>query len=401
MIKILPAYRLMPGMYVADLHRPWLRHGFFRNSFLIRDQETIERIIADGIESVSIDTTKGLDEPEPSEWSIPPWEGQSVREYQRSVAPPISLEEERRRAALLLRKLTALVRELMVDAMVGRQVEAEKLAPFIDSMIDSVQRHPDGLLPLARLKSPDAYLQEHAAASAALIIALGVQQKLHKDAIYSLAMGALLQDIGQAKLGDHLVSRPTSLSRDEQQLVRLHVQESLKLLDTLSRVPDAAKHLVLEHHERFDGSGYPFNRSGHEISLGGRMAAIVDTYDAMTSDRPFRLAASPGLVLQDLYAQGGSKLDQGLVHEFVKAVGVYPVGTLVRLESGHLAVVQAQHPSEPTTPLVKVIYNGTHKHYVKPVLADLSLRVGNHYGKIVSIEDFYRWGLQPKGWEPA
>lgn len=401
MLKTLPIEKLLPGMFVADLHRRWMSHSFLRNSFLVKDQVAIDRLIADGIDTVTIDTARGLDLPPPPEWSLAPWEGQPLRNFQRTQPQVISLEEDRRRGALLLRKLVTEVRDLTVDAVIGRKVEAEKLAPYIDRMIDSIQRHPDGLLPLARLKSADGYLQEHAAASAALIIALGVQQKLPKDTIYAQAMGALLQDIGQAKLGDQIISRPTSLSVDEQQLVRRHVQESLTLLDSLARVPDAAKHQILEHHERFDGSGYPYNRAGLQISMGGRMAAIVDTYDAMTSDRPFRLATSPGLVLQDIYSQGGTKMDQSLVHDFVKAVGVYPVGTLVRTESGHLGVVQALNLAEPTEPLVKIVYKATHRHYVTPVLADLSLRVGNHYGKVVSIEDFHFWGLNPKGWEPA
>ena len=159
--------------------------------------------------------------------------------------------------------------------------------------------------------------------------------------------------------------------------------------------------VVLEHHERYNGCGYPYRMAGDEISLAGRMAAIVDTYDAMTSDRPYRAAISPSVALRQLYDQSGSQFDPALVSAFIRTVGIYPVGTLVRLESGHLAVVESVHPDNLLNPVVRVIFHAGRMQYVAPVEVDLARKYGNHYGKIVGAESFERWGLSPIRWQPA
>jgi len=140
---------------------------------------------------------------------------------------------------------------------------------------------------------------------------------------------------------------------------------------------------------------------GENISAAGRMAAIVDSYDAMTSQRPYRPAISPSMALAQLYDERGNQFDPALVAAFVRTVGIYPVGTLVQLESGHLAVVDEIHDENTLTPVVRVIYHTTRRQYVEPVTVDLARKVGNHYGQIVRAESYERWGLSPLRWQPA
>lgn len=390
---------LQPGMYVVDLHKPWLAHRQWRSRFMIRDQEQLARLHQDGIVEVSIDTGRGKDVEPPT-----------PREIRRPPAPPVlrprpaaqvSLGEERRRSARLLNDSAVLLDDLTEAARAGLRVDALRLEPLVARMIESVARNPDALVPLARVKQMGAYDNAHAVATAALIIALGRQQGVATAEIEKMALGAMLKDIGLAAIDARVIDKSGQLSHSEYTLVQSHVEEGLAVLEATASLPETTVAVVLEHHERFNGSGYPYRMAGEGISLAGRLAAIVDSYDAMTSDRPYRAALSPTVALRQLYEQGGSQFDPALVAGLVRTLGIYPVGTLVLLESGHLAVVEQVHAEQPLLPVVNVIYHAGRRQYCAPVQVDLARKVGNHYGQIVRAESFQRWGLSPERWQPA
>lgn len=404
MIRKIPIAELRPDMFVVDLHKPWLEHDIWRSRFRVRDQEQIRRLIEAGIVQVSIDTRQGIDLPPlpPVPVTVPEKHLHPLLDRYRQAWPrKVSLGEERRRAALLLLDANDRLTELMFSARAGAKVDAARLEPVIGKMIESVLRNPDALVPLARLKQQDAYATEHAVATTALIIAFGRQQNLSAPELEKLAMGTLLKDVGNASLDARLTSKPGMLSRDEYSVVQSHVEEGLAVLEATARLPELSVAVVLEHHERYNGCGYPYRMAGDEISLAGRMAAIVDTYDAMTSDRPYRAALSPSQALRQLYDQGGTQFDPALVAAFVRTVGVFPVGTLVMLDSGHLAVVEELHAEDSLHPVVRVIYHAGRRQYVAPVRVDLARKFGNHYGQIRHAESFERWGLSPQRWQPA
>lgn len=391
---------LQPGMYVVDVHKPWLEHMLWRSRFPVRDLAHVTALVDGGITEVSIDTTRGPDIPSPeptTRRSLPEW---SPMEKLRP-APRISLGEERRRSARLLHDGSQLLDELTLAAQAGQRVDAARLEPVVSKMIESVIRNPDALVPLARLKQMDAYASEHAVATAALIIALGRQQGIAAPELEKMALGTMLKDIGLAAIDARLIGKQGHLSHSEYVIVQSHVEEGLAVLEATSSLPETTVAVVLEHHERYNGAGYPYRMAGDEISLAGRLAAIVDTYDAMTSDRPYRAALSPTVALRQLYEQGGTQFDPALVAGLVKTLGIYPVGTLVLLESGHLAVVEQVHADNLLSPVVNVIYHAGRRQYVAPVQVDLGRKVGNHYGQIVRAESFQRWGLSPERWQPA
>jgi HD-GYP domain-containing protein (c-di-GMP phosphodiesterase class II) len=219
--------------------------------------------------------------------------------------------------------------------------------------------------------------------------------------VEKLALGTMLKDIGQSALDERLITKPGMLSQAEYSVVKSHVEEGLAVLEATSRLAETSVAVVLEHHERYNGCGYPYRMAGDEISLAGRMAAIVDTYDAMTSDRPYRPAISPAIALRQLFEQGGSQFDPNLVAAFVRTIGVYPVGTLVLLESGHLAVVAELDHENLLSPVVRVIFHSGRRQYVAPVEVDLARKIGNHYGQIVRAEEYETWGISPLRWQPA
>ena len=403
MIRQIPISELLPGMFVVNLHKPWLEHSIWRPRFAVQDEAQVRKLMVEGIAEVSIDTNRGID--------LPPSPIARINEVQRKfvslaerikTAPrQVSLSEERRRAGRLIGEASSSVTDLMLAARAGRTVDAARLEPVVSKMIESVLRNPDALAPLARLKQMDAYATEHAVATAALIIALGQQQDMPQPELEKLALGTLLKDIGQSAMATKLMTKPGMLSKSEYTLVQSHVEEGLAVLEATSRLSETSVAVVLEHHERYNGCGYPYRMAGDEISLAGRMAAIVDSYDAMTSDRPYRPAISPFLALRQLYDQGGTQFDPALIAAFVRTVGIYPVGTLVRLESGHLAVVEEVHHDNLLSPVVRVIYHAARRQYVAPAVVDLARKVGNHYGQIVGAETFERWGLSPLRWQPA
>ena len=403
MIHRIPIGKLLPGMYVVDLHKRWIDHSTWLPRFKVRDAAHIARLQDDGIVEVSIDTTKGIDLPPSPVVALNEIEQKyrSLAEYKAAQTHTVSLAEERRRAAKLLNEASTQIGQLMAEARAGQAVDAAFLEPVISRMAASITRNPDALPPMARLKRPEFYAADHAVSTAALIIALGRHQGMPEPEIEKLALGTMVKDVGQSAIDARVVNKRGQLSHDEYSLVQSHVEEGLAVLEATTRLSETSVAVVLEHHERYNGCGYPYRMAGDDISAAGRMAAIVDTYDAMTSDRPYRAALSPSLALRQLYEQSGAQFDPALVTAFVKTVGIYPVGSLVMLESGHLAVVEEQNLAVPTAPIVRVIYHAGRRQYVTPTEVDLSRKIGNHYGAIVRAETFERWGISPLRWQPA
>lgn len=404
MIRKISIDQLLPDMYVVDLHKRWLDHSLWQSKFKVRDEAHVWKLKEDGITEVSIDIDKGIDVPPTPMARINQIDQRlkSLAEIRATTPHPVSLGEERRRAGRLMQEASGTVSALMLSARAGQKVDAGYLEPVVSKMIASVLRNPDALVPLSRLKGMDSYANDHAVATAALIIAFGRHEGMPEPEIEKLALGTMVKDIGHSALDSRLTTKAGGLSQAEFSIVQSHVEEGLAVLDATSRLPETAVAVVLEHHERYNGCGYPCRMAGDEISVAGRMAAIVDTYDAMTSDRPYRAAMSPSHALRQLYEESGTQYDPALVAAFVKTVGIYPVGTLVLLDSGHLAmVVQANHENM-LAPVVRVIYHTGRQQYVTtPVDVDLSRKIGNHYGQIVRAETFERWGISPLRWQPG
>lgn len=404
MIRKITIDQLLPDMYVVDLHKRWFDHSLWQSKFKVRDDAHVSKIREEGISEISIDTARGIDLPPTPIARINQIDLKlkSLAEIRAATPRTVSLGEERRRANRLLVDAGNTVSGLMLSARAGNNVDAAYLEPIVSKMIASVIRNPDALVPLARLKRMDAYATQHAVATAALIIAFGRHQGMPEPEIEKLALGTMVKDIGHAALDARLTAKQGILSKDEFSIVQSHVEEGLAVLDATTRLSETSVAVVLEHHERYNGCGYPYRMIGDEISVAGRMAAIVDTYDAMTSDRPYRAAMSPSQTLRQLYDEAGFQYDPALVSAFIKTIGIYPVGTLVLLESGHLAVVEQLNADNMLTPTVRVIYHTGRQQYVTtPVDVDLSRKVGNHYGQIVRAETFERWGISPLRWQPA
>lgn len=401
MIKKIAIDQLLPGMFVHDLNCGWLDHPFLKSKFPVRDQATIEKIRAIGIRELYIDTIKGADvfaartQQEVSEDLDRLLREIASRDDDKPIAA--ELKEEAARARRLHGEANRLARNLMGDLRLGMPVEPEKFAPVVDGLVDSVFRNSDALLPLTRLKSQDSYTFEHSVGVCTLLAAFGRSLGLPRDEIREIALGGLLHDVGKAQVDDAIVDKPGKLSEEEFAEMKAHVAKGLVILRAVPDLSATALSVVAEHHERIDGSGYPACKKGAQLSRAGQMAAIVDVYDAMCSDRVYHKGMAPTPALRKLLEWSEHHFDRALVQAFIRALGIYPTGSLVRLDSGRLGVVVEQNERQILEPVVRVFYHAGKQYYIPPETVDLS----RTQDRIAGFENYEKWNIDPYKWLPA
>jgi HD-GYP domain-containing protein (c-di-GMP phosphodiesterase class II) len=394
MIKTIPVSKLRVGMYVHDLNRSWIEHNFLCNQFLINDEKTLQKILALGEGEISIDVSRGSDieEPQNPAASIEP----SVAPEKMPPAPPrVRLGEERQRAKKLHAEANRIVHGMMSDVRMGKQISIEHVEHVVERIVDSIFRQQDALLPLAQLKDHDNYTFQHSVSVCALMTTFARALDLPREIIREIAIGGLLHDVGKATIPDPILNKPGKLTDAEFEQMKSHVVQSKIILEATPGISLIALSVAAQHHERFDGSGYPNKLKGDEINRYGQMSAIVDVYDAITSDRCYHEGMPPTEALRKMLEWSKFHFNPELVQVFIRSLGIYPTGSLVRLESGRLAVVDEQHLEKITEPQVKIIFH-TRGYYLKPELVDLR----HSQDRIVGCEDFRQWKIDPVQWMP-
>jgi putative nucleotidyltransferase with HDIG domain len=401
-IKLIDIKQLRPGMYVHDVNCSWMDHPFVTNHFMVKDVQRVCEIKALGVHELFIDTAKGSD--------VEGVSAKSSDDLRRDVdvrmaeianeiqAEPqrVNLTQEVERARVLHSEANRIVRNLIQDVRLGKQVELEQVEPVVENIIDSVFRNQDALLPLARLKDHDNYTFQHSVSVSALLVSFARGLKLERPIIKEIAIGGLLHDVGKAKVPDDILNKPAKLTDAEFAKMKSHVVQSILILQNTPGISQIALDVAGQHHERFDGTGYPNKLKGDEISLYGRMGAIVDVYDAITSDRCYHKGMAPTAALGRLLEWSKYHFDPELVRAYVKSLGIYPTGSLVRLHSGRLGVVIEQHEESMMRPKVRVIFHAEHQRYLLPEVLDLSWP--GCLDKITGHEEYDAWNIDPKRW---
>ena len=402
MIKLIPVTRLQAGMYVHDLNCGWLQHGFVRNRFLVASADDVRKVREIGVTEIYVDTGRGLDPdalPAPDAPESAPEPGPQHTAPAPAEAPavhtPAKAASSFERARALHREANQIVRDMLGDIRLGKQIEMEKVEPLVGRIVDSIFTQQDALLPLARLKQHDNYTFQHSVSVCALMTAFARTLEVPHETIREIAVGALLHDVGKARVPDEILNKPGKLTDAEFDRMKSHVVQSKIILQATPGISQIALDVAAQHHERYDGTGYPNKLAGQGISLYGRMGAIVDVYDAITSDRVYHKGMAPTEALRKLLDWSANHFEPRLVKAFIRSVGIYPTGALVRLESKRLAVVQAQHADKPMQPTVKVIFH-TAGHYLRP--EDVDLR--RSQDRIVGHEDFAAWNIDALRWLP-
>lgn len=264
-------------------------------------------------------------------------------------------DDEVPRAREALDTVASFADRLIDDLQSGRAIEPEAVEEAVRPMVDSVLRSGDALFWMETLRRRDSYTYQHAVGCSTLAAAFGRHMGFASDAIVSLAAGGLLMDVGKSQLPEELLERTGPLNDGEWELARQHVQEGMAILDHSGVTDQEVRDMVLTHHERFDGTGYPNGLAGTAIPLSGRMAAIIDTYHAMSTPRPYRPAMSQHLAIRQLYAGRDREFQGELVEQFQACLGVYPTGSLVELNTGEIAVVMVQNQTRRLQPRVALL----------------------------------------------
>lgn len=400
MIKKIAVGQLKPGMFIHDLDCGWMDHPFLRNSFKISSDAEIRKIASHGLREVYIDTAQGLDAADAqAEAEVRAGLHQEMIEAARVQPAPrheIPLSEELVKAAKVQGEANRVVHGIMHDIRLGKQIEVEQLSPVVEEMTDSIFRNKDALLNLCRIKQKDDYTFQHSVSICVLMIAFCRALGLDQSIIRLAGIGGLLHDVGKMKVPDAILNKPGKLTEKELAAMKSHVVHSREILEQTPGIAQISMEIAAQHHERIDGTGYPLGLKGDGISLYGQMSAIVDVYDALTSDRCYRKGMQPTDALRKLFEWSKFHFNEKLVHAFVRCIGIYPVGTLVRLESGMLGVVVEQRHNL-LQPIVRAFFDITRDHTIPPQDIDLSKTVGHGGGdRIVSQESPTEWDIDPQ-----
>ena len=382
MIKKIPVDMLKPGMYVADFNAGWLNHPFPLNSMLIASESDVARVRAAGIRSLLIDTERGDDV-----GSEVPTATEAAREIHAEVtrfaekatpmvAQRVPLAEEMARARGAFTEATRIIRSLMEDIRLGKQVDLAVTKPTVEKITASVLRNSNAMATMRRLKSLDEYTFLHSVNVCAMLASFAKVLDMELNDIHDIALGGLIHDVGKMRVAMAVLHKPGRLNDDEFRHIKSHVILGSDLMRQTPGVPPLAMEVLDFHHERYDGSGYPKGLAGDAVPRVGRMAAIIDVYDAITSNRVYAKGMSPALAVQRLFEWSKHHFDPELMQLFLKSIGIYPVGSLVRLQSQRLGVVMAQTPENLLSPVIRVIFDAKRQHYITPEVIDLSRPMG-------------------------
>ena len=387
MRKKINANQLIIGMYVDKLDGNWLDHPFWKSSFLVKTRKDIEAITQTGIQQLWIDTARGKDLPPPPQQQTDVPAAPAIAEPAPGIEK-VALEDEIALARETLNRAREATQALFHEARLGRTIQVSEVAPLVEDITSSVSRNPGAMLSLTRLKNKDDYTYLHSVAVCALMIALGKELDYQGD-LQLLGMAGLLHDVGKMAIPEDVLNKPGKLTDEEFEIVKAHPLRGWEMLKDCYDVDPVALDVCLHHHERVDGRGYPDRLTDKDISLVAKMGAVCDVYDAITSDRCYKKGWEPAEALKKMAEWKDGHFDEKVFHAFVKSVGIYPTGTLLRLKSGRLAVVMDQSEKSLLTPRVKVFYSCTAHAPIPPKIIDLA-RSGE---TIETIEQPENWQL--------
>lgn len=401
MLKKIPVSRLRPGMFINEFCGDWMSHPFWRAQFKLNGEADLRRIVESGIQHVYIDTERGLDDVDAV--AAEEVQAQVEREIVAAMGQPeepvvrVSVREEMDRARKIHEQAHKVVRSMMGDVRLGKAVSLEDAEPVVEAITGSVLRNSGALLGLVGIKNKDDYTFLHSVSVCTLMIAFGRSLGLAGEDLRQGGIGGLLHDLGKMKVPDEVLNKPGRLTDAEFELIKRHPGDGHAVLLETPGIGPVPLDITRHHHERLDGSGYPDRLAGDAISPMARMAAIVDVYDAITADRCYHKGMPAAEALRKMWEWSSAHFDQKLLQAFMRCVGIYPVGSLVRLESGRLGVVTEQNEANLLTPRLRVFFSTKANGYIKPELVDLSRKLGHGGGdRIVSAEVPERWGVNPQ-----
>lgn len=377
-------------MYIHQIRGNWMEHPFWRKSFKLIQQKDLDKLESCNLEEIWIDTSKGLDVVKAIQVKNP--DGVDSDILPQSIKKPIarvSVEEELHVAKIIQNKAKEAVAAMFDDVRMGKALEIEEAKSLVNEINQSMERNPNALLTLIRLKNVNEYTYMHSVAVCVLMVALGRHLGLSEVQIKQAGTAGLLHDIGKMMIPNEVLNKPGKLTDEEFTIMKSHPVRGREILKSCYQVHETALDVCLHHHERVDGKGYPEKLSGDALTLFARMGAVCDVYDAISSDRCYKAAWSPAEAIRKMASWKDGHFDESIFQAFVKTVGIYPSGTLLKLQSGRLGVVIEQSTKKLTTPIVKIFFSTRANAHIPAEIIDISKGMDS----IESLEDPVKWGF--------
>jgi putative nucleotidyltransferase with HDIG domain len=392
-------------MRIRDLDRPWLETPFLRHAMTVTTDAQIEKLRHWGIRFVQIevadDASQQIEIPferlAREQPDIGPGSTVDASRGGGSQNSSAALEQELPTARRVYREAKTVVQRALNDARMGREVNAEAVNRMVDGMTESLLRNHDALTSLARIKSHHEYTFYHSVNTAVLALSMGRQLGMERDALQHLGTGCMLHDIGKMTIPLQILNKPGALRDFEYEIIKQHALRGAEILSRTTGLHDHVLRPALEHHERVNGTGYPFGRHRHGLTLFGLISSVVDIYDAVTSDRVYHKAMPPHEALRMLWELGRKgHVESELVARLIRCVGVYPVGSCVILETGEIGIVTQTNRHYSLTPTVMLVQDPNKQPILPPVVVDLSQPDRKHGTMIMAAVDPAKEGIDPQ-----
>ncbi|MCZ6659508.1 MAG: HD-GYP domain-containing protein [Gammaproteobacteria bacterium] len=355
-----PVGLLKIGMYVAAVDKPWLETPFAVQGFFVETEEDIDYVAAH-CQHVYVDPRR-VDRRE-----------LNTRRYAPSTGPrnTTSLKSELRRATVDYESASVAVEKVFTQLKKNRHLDAGAIESALTPLIQSVLRNSEAMAALIRMKQKNDYIHSHCISTAVWSILLGRHVGLDNDELKVLALGAAMIDVGMVNVPNHIINKPGPLTAKEFKLVKSHVKTGVRLVEEAGTVNHRVIEIIACHHERHSGSGYPNGLAGADIPLTARMAGIADSYDAMITQRPYASARSSFDAIQELTALKGSLFHPDITEAFTQAIGIFPTGSIVELNSGEVGIVVGQNSVRRLKPQIIVVLDKNKVPYKRFITCDL------------------------------
>lgn len=397
--------RLTEGMFVSELDCDWKETSFLLEGVLITGDEELAELkrccsyvyvdAERSHESVVPNLRRLSRQPPPAVQVAPKRDAENLAEKEEK-----HFKQALQEARPVHNRTKTYIDNLLEDVRLGNSLDTNTARDLVSEITESISTSPNAMVWLSHLKHRDEYTVTHCMNTCILSVTFGRFLGMSKDELQLMGLGALLHDIGKMRVPTEILNKPGRLTREEFDIIKTHPAKGHELLIGKGGIPEESLDIVLHHHERLSGKGYPHGLNYDQVNRMTKIVSIVDVYDAITSDRCYHNGVAPHEALKNMYAWIGMDFEQELVEQFIKCLGIYPIGSMVRLNLGHTGIVVSASEKSRLRPIVLLVINSKGERYVKPKLINLAhprWREGEQKLEIQRILDSSECGIDLPG----